>query len=217
MLISGKAVFFCNVIASKHVPDLYGRMLLMTLLYQASLRYYRDQLMILTSKKADKISSENVQKLRKEFMLFTNAYWFREVTSQIQGREVFTMQQQALELHRDYEFIKEEMERLDAYMQVQLNNELNESSLKLNTVVYVFTAISLWFSYTQIVFDNGILSQSKNWIFKLGFPERLINIARWLVPNVQGITIFFSTLAFVAIVSILVKHLISWLFKRKAN
>lgn len=214
----GGGGFFCKVIAPTHVPLIYGRMLLIALFYQASLRYYRDRLMLLTSEQADAISSENVQTLRKEFMLFTNAYWFRELTSQIQGREVFTLQQQALELQRDYEFIKEEMERLDAYMQGQLNNELNESSHKLNRVVCLFTLISLWFAYTQIVFDNGILSQTKNWLFKLGFlPECLIDMVRRLVPNVQGISMFFSTLAFVAIVYILVKHFINWLFNRKTN
>ena len=43
-----------------------------------------------------------------------------------QGREVFLKQQQALELHRDYEFIKEELERLDVYMQALFNKKLNK-------------------------------------------------------------------------------------------
>lgn len=220
----GAGRFFCKVIAPIHVPLIYGRMLLIALFYQASLRYYRDRLMKLASQQVDKISSENVQALRKEFMLFTNAYWFREVTSQIQGREVFAMQQQALELQRDYEFIKEEMERLDAYMQGQLSNELNASShqlnqysLKLNRVVFWFTAISLCFAYTQIIFDHGILSQTKSWLLKLGFSDGITDIARWFVSNVQGITIFFSTLAFVVIACLPVKYLINWLFRRKAN
>lgn len=177
----GQSGFFCNVIAPVHVPFIYGRMLLMALFYQASLRHYREKLMQVTSAISSNVDFDkvvdDVQTLRREFMLFTNGYWFRDVTSQIQGREVFLKQQQALELQRDYEFIKEELVRLDEYMDGQFDKQLGESSNKLNIAVYLFTIVSLWFTFTQMVFEEKFIAKGKEFVKLWTPPGRAVVFA----------------------------------------
>ncbi len=148
--------YFCNIIAKDHIPLIYGRMLLMTLFYQASLRFYNRKVMLITEKlpQGNQTIEESllfeIQQLRKEFIRFTNVYWFHDVTSQIQGQEIFDKQQQALELNRDYAFIKDEMERLDEYLQGCYNLESTKSSGKLNTILFSFTCAALILTIYEI-------------------------------------------------------------------
>jgi len=144
--------------ARLHVPYIYGRMLLMTLFYQASLRHYNCLIMQVTKKLSLMEDGQNidsiikdVQKLRKEFIRFTNVYWFHEVTSQIQGQEIFKLQQQALELNRDYEILKDEMERMDEYLQGLHSQKMDKYSKNLNHILIVFTVVALLFAFFQII------------------------------------------------------------------
>ena len=127
----GQDWFFCNITAPKIIPHIYGRMLLLTLFYQASLRHYnhrlteQTRLLVKENKNNRNIRLKAIQNLRKDFISFTNVYWFHDVTAQTQGQEIFRLQQQALELQREYAFIKEEMARLDEYLQGDFNKDLN--------------------------------------------------------------------------------------------
>jgi hypothetical protein len=77
---------FCTVIAPKIVPHIYGRMLLLTLFYQASLRHYNDRLteqtrlLVEENRNNRNIRLKEIQALRKDFISFTNVYWFHDVT-----------------------------------------------------------------------------------------------------------------------------------------
>lgn len=146
----GSGVFFSDVIVKDHVPLIYGRMLMITLFYQASLRFYNRQVMHITEDMQEctcyiyymcyrKIQNK-VSNLRKNFIRFTNVYWFHDVTSQIQGQEVFKLQQQALELKREYDFIKDEMERMDEFLQGKYNQMMGAVSLLL-AILAIFISL----------------------------------------------------------------------------
>jgi len=142
--------FFNNVIAPSHVPYIYGRMLTLALFYQMALRHYNRRINYATKQLSKNGETTEFQRLRKPFILFTNSYWFREVTNQVQGIEVFNLQTQALGLEAEYSLIKDEMERADEYSGVLRSEELNKRILWLSTVATVLGVIAVVLSIYQI-------------------------------------------------------------------
>jgi hypothetical protein len=117
----GAGSFYCNIVAPRHVPYSYERMLIAALFYQGSLRHYSREISLATHDLTDKPwwrgwPGAGFHALREEFITFTNRYWFQELTPQLQGKRIFQLQQAALGLTGEYEFIKEEMERADEFM-----------------------------------------------------------------------------------------------------
>lgn len=120
--------FFRDPIASKHIPYLYDRMLIQALFYQASLRHYDHEITrkttdLLESQKPEKTKKDrrtalqDIQQQRGDFIEFTNQYWFREVTNQMQGKEIFRLQQQGLGLQEHYALLQDEIIHTNEYLQ----------------------------------------------------------------------------------------------------
>lgn len=128
--------FFNNIIAPSHVPYIYGRMLLLALFYQATLRNFNRRVSYATRVLSESGEPKHFRELRKKFILFTNNYWFREVSNQTQGIEVFDLQTKNLGLEKEYALIKDEMERADEYS-VTLRTE------KFNTTAFLFVLVTL--------------------------------------------------------------------------
>ena len=125
----GSGDFFCDVIAPRHVPYSYERMLILCLFYQTSLRRFSR----LISEKTRELTAGETARgfgvdafgvMRKDFIDFTNRYWFHEVTSQLQGKRMFQLQQKAMGLEQEYQFIKDEMERADEFAATRRNEQI---------------------------------------------------------------------------------------------
>jgi len=134
--------FFYNVIAPSHVPYVYGRMLILALFYQMALRHYNRRINYATKQLSENRKTTEFQRLRRQFIRFTNTYWFREVSSQVQGIEVFDLQTKALGLEKEYALIKDEMERADEYSTALRSEELNLRSEELNKRILWLTTIA---------------------------------------------------------------------------
>ena len=149
----GYGWFFNNIIAPGHVPYVYGRMLLLALFYQASLRHYQRWVTLATEKligKERKLGSVDLRDTRQKFIEFTNNYWFREITYHIQGREIFAKQVAALELKEEYDLIKDEMERADEFLESKYARDMN---LDMNFLTWIgggFAFFSLVLTSMQI-------------------------------------------------------------------
>jgi hypothetical protein len=60
-----------------------------------------------------------VKELRKDFLRFSNVWYFRELTNQDQGIEMFDMHRKAYELDELYGGVKEEIERLNEFVEME--------------------------------------------------------------------------------------------------
>jgi hypothetical protein len=143
--------FFNNVIAPSHIPYIYGRMLTLALFYQMALRHYNRRINYATKQLSEDEKTTEFQRLRKQFIRFTNSYWFREVTSQVQGIEIFNLQTQALELEAEYSLIKDEMERADEYSNALRSEESAKRSEELDKQVHKLTKISVRLAAVALV------------------------------------------------------------------
>jgi len=139
----GFGYFFNNVIAPSHVPYIYGRMLTLALFYQATLRHYNRRINHAMKQLSEDRKTTEFQRLRREFIRFTNSYWFRKVSCQLQGIEIFNLQTQALGLEAEYSLMKDEMERAYEYSTTLRSEELNKKVLWLTGTGVVLTAVAV--------------------------------------------------------------------------
>ncbi len=142
----GYGWFFTNVIAREHVPYHYQRMLIQALFYQLTLRNYNRRITHATHllvKNSSPDPSQHFRNLRRQFIEFTNNYWFHEVTLTIQGREIFERQMKVLALDTEYGQIKEEMERADEYVQSIRDRSMNERMAAAGWIAGVLAVAAL--------------------------------------------------------------------------
>jgi hypothetical protein len=111
----------------------YYMMSIIALYYRCALIDFADRSSLVTTElvKDWKDKKGSARKLRKDFLTFSNVWYFRELTNQDQGIEMFDMQRQAYELDELYEGVKEEIERLNAFVELEQDKKETKAINKL--------------------------------------------------------------------------------------
>jgi len=170
---------FRSFIAPEHIPHIYDRMLIQALFYQASLRHYDDLICQETSTLIEKTDFKAMRDQRKEYIQFTNQYWFHQLTEQMQGKEIFALQQNALGLKEHYEILKDQLERTEEYLQTEHEERVSERGSQLTHYGLIFAGLALY--YTLLTFikdavktaDGSLWTCTGQWLNQyLGFLSR---------------------------------------------
>ncbi len=155
---------FRNQMAPDHIPHIYDRMLIQALFYQASLRHY-DQLIC---NETDKLLKDDdikaIGEQCKAFVAFTNQYWFHQLTTQMQGKEIFSLQQKALGLQSHYAILKDELERTDEYLQTRREIKIAEITDKITKYGLLLALLALYYAILPIINDAVKTSTSSLWL-----------------------------------------------------
>jgi len=159
----GYGYHFNEVTAPKHIPYLYERMLIMTLFYQASMQHYERRITAQTSEEINNKKSHAFQDLRAEFIQFTNQYWFHEVNNQMQGLDIFRLQQESLRLDSSYEFLKEEMERADEFSQTKGNLRLQRAAHNLTLIGATLAFPAVLYPLIQLLVATTASGEMQNY------------------------------------------------------
>jgi len=178
--------FFNNVIAPSHVRYVYGRMTLLNLFYQMTLRHYSRRISHATQALSKRRDLNGFREVRKEFILFTNNYWFRDVTNQIQGQEIFELQTKGLGLAKEYELIKDEMERADEYAAALRADSFNKAAATLASVALIVAMVAVW--VTVLTVNPG----AQEWSGFHWFKEQAVTLS-------VGITGFLTMVVMIVI------------------
>lgn len=149
----GGGWFFNTTIAPKHIPNLYDRMLIQALFYQASLRYYDQTITASTSQLLDHQQTDAIEGQYERFIRFTNQYWFRDLTQQMQGKMIGHLQQQGLGLTTHYEQILDELNRTSDFLQAKQELALAKSSRALTRYGAIFAFLAIYFAIIPILKD----------------------------------------------------------------
>jgi hypothetical protein len=157
----GSGVYFNKILAPVHVRFIYERMLIQALLYKASLHLYSHQVALSTEALRNN-NRKPIRQLHKDFIQFTNQYWFHEVTAQMQGKQLFALQQSQLGLHSQYAIIKEELERTDEYLDSEYQTEM-QSKANLWAVIAGFVGFyAIWLQLLPYFGVNSLYDSSKS-------------------------------------------------------
>ena len=108
--------WFQNPTATVHVPYVYAKMQIQILFYRLTLQHLDRCIAVATRRlKESKGKSEDFTDLRLSLIEFTNEYWFRELTPQLQGKEITKLMIEQQGLNEKYELIKDKLDRANDY------------------------------------------------------------------------------------------------------
>ena len=114
MVFLGFGDFALRPIHANHMRTMYRRMFLVVLFYQAILAGFALELKEKPLSEKDKVVEQAYQRLRRRLLFFTNNLWFRRVSSQVQGVELFDLLTRQFGLDSEYRLIAQKIERAEA-------------------------------------------------------------------------------------------------------
>ncbi len=145
MVALGAKDFMFETVIFKHVRTLYTRMLELVLLQRSSrLRFSAEVTKVGIMKKAEhQRIADHISSLYKEYMLYMNQIYFREVTSQDQGIEFYQLFLEQFGCTKQISDLEEELGELHNYYHLLLARKRNRNAEILNIIAATLLPASL--------------------------------------------------------------------------
>lgn len=127
----------------QHIKTMYYRMVSLVLAQRVLSLYYSREISEITKElDEDKLSNEQLRKrvniLNRDYLRFVNNIYFREVTSQDQGIELYDLMQKQMNIKRDEEGLSTEVEQLYHYVTMTNDEQRNNVTEKLSIIATLF-------------------------------------------------------------------------------
>lgn len=131
----------------KYFETIYARMAELVLMQRATVLTFSERVNMISNydnnKKADREHAQKeVNKLCKDYIVFKNQFYFKEVTAQDQGIEMYDMLQKSLRLEEMVKDLDEDIQELYQYHSILEEQEGNRKAQKLNDIMSFFTPAS---------------------------------------------------------------------------
>lgn len=125
--------------------NIYARMVELVLIQRASMLRFSEevtQVSHLSHKEID-IISKRISSLYKEYIHFVNQIYFREVTAQDQGIELYDLLQKNLQMEEYVKDLDGEIEELHQYVSLMDDRDRNKKATQLNYLAAFFLPVSI--------------------------------------------------------------------------
>jgi hypothetical protein len=165
-----------------HINDLYSNMCALCLVQRASLLKFSDDISEiakdLKSSHYDNKVDKKIDKLHRDYIRFKNTVYFREVSAQEQGIEIYNKIQESFEIPKDIDRIGESINNL---------RELSKSykSESLNSILYIIAIVGVFFGLDQMLMSDiqfSLLDNFKDYK-SIGILELLFNKIKNIFQN----------------------------------
>ncbi|MCX8027982.1 MAG: hypothetical protein N3A62_09050 [Thermodesulfovibrionales bacterium] len=151
----------------------YYQMAILNLFYRCALIDFAERSSKVTRdliKKGDWTSNNEVKKLRHDFLKFSNVWYFKEVTNQEQGIEMFEMQRKAYEIDELFKGVKEEIEKLDEFIRIEQSEKEQKAINELTMIATPLLILSLLTGFMGMNLEGGMFKVIKEgkgfeWVF----------------------------------------------------
>lgn len=138
----------------QHLQRMYYQMVILCLVQRASLLRFRNDLKLLTIEARNAVNNKNLNEdivdksadLYLRFLDFMNQIYFREVTPQIQGDEIYEMIQKQMRIRPEVEALDREISELNAYIESTQTQGINRAA----SYLVPLTIVSLLFGFIGI-------------------------------------------------------------------
>ena len=147
-IYSGFGAFFKDE-TFNHFNKMYYQLTLIALFYRVSLLDFLERLSKTTQCLIRRFWKDNFNKLRKDFVRFTNIYWFQELTNQDQGIEIFDLHKKAFQFEELYSEIKEEIKHADELMTQIFQRRVTTIGLVLTFLTIIVGCLSINFAHIK--------------------------------------------------------------------
>ena len=129
--LSKNDYFTKNVLPLPHMKSIYFQMITLLLVQRASLLRFSDEITAISDVRGENPSSEKIASLFKNYLRFVNKLYFKEVTAQDQGIELYDKAIDILNIKRDIEDLRQEIGTLNNYAFLEQEREEKEEMNKL--------------------------------------------------------------------------------------
>ena len=129
--LSQNSDFTRDVLPLPHMKTMYFQMFTLLLAQRASLLRFSDEITAISDVREKSPSTENIAVLYKNYLRFVNKLYFKEVTAQDQGIELYDKALDILNIKRDIEDLRQEIGSLNGYAFMEQEREEKEEMFKL--------------------------------------------------------------------------------------
>ena len=128
-----------------HMRTIYSRMFELVILQRASMLRFSGEVTKVSALKGDdnKKISERIASLYKEYIRFINQIYFRSVTAQDQGIEMYEMLLRQFDSIAQIKDLDEEISELHQYVSLMIDQRRNENGEILNILATIFLPATL--------------------------------------------------------------------------
>lgn len=147
---------------SLHMQTIYYTMAVLNLAQRASALRFSGEVATLTDlgKCDSKDISIRIQDLNLNYIEFINKVYYREISPEIQGIEVYNHFQKAMNIEGDVTDLKMEINELYQYVSMVQDKERNDEAEILNKVAFIFLPISVVFG----ILGSSFFSEDLSWV-----------------------------------------------------
>lgn len=200
--LSNASTFSQSVLPLPHVKTMYFQMFTLLLAVRASTLRFSEEVTALSDipEKYDSNLSDNVSRLYKNYIRFVNKLYFREVTAQEQGIELYNKACELMKIHENVKDLDAEIAELHSYIDLKEEKKRNETLRFISKIGAVLLPPSLMaglFGMNVLTFDDN---STRNEIFAFslvilsGFVGYSFTIENKLKNNIINIIKQYKTL-----------------------
>lgn len=163
-----------------YFESIYVRMVELVLMQRATVLKFSERINMISEHDASKskdreLIQKEVNRLCQDYIVFKNQFYFKEVTAQDQGIEMYDMLQKSLRLEEMVKDLDEDIQELYQYHSILEEQDGNRKAQTLNVILGVFTpaafVVSL-LSYNHFISWGGHSERIKAMMtaFVIGIP-----------------------------------------------
>lgn len=132
--------YFCESVLSVHMKTIYSRMIELVLVQRASMLKFSEEVTKVSNlkKKDDSMVALRIGALYKEYIRFINQIYFKEVTTQDQGIELYNLLLEQFDSDKRIKDLDEEIGELHGYITLIISNSRNIKATWLNIIAAIF-------------------------------------------------------------------------------
>lgn len=145
MICISNTSFFSKNILATHIRTIYARLFELLIVQKASVLRFSGEVTEISSlngKNEDKIS-KNISSLYKEYIKFVNQIYFRSVTVQDQGIELYDLLSKQFDTEKQIKALDEEINELNQYAASLTDEKRNKNGYYLNILAAIFLPLTL--------------------------------------------------------------------------
>lgn len=163
---------FCEYVLSTHMQTIYSRMIELVLIQRASMLKFSEEVTKVSNLKGkdEVMIAHRIGSLYKEYIRFMNQIYFKEVTTQDQGIELYSLLLKQFKSDKQVKELDEEIGELHSYISLIIDNSRNIKASRLNIIAAIFVTPTLLATlFGMNALENGIFDyQYSHYLWQIG-------------------------------------------------
>jgi Mg2+ and Co2+ transporter CorA len=187
VVLSDNRYEFSKKTLLNHVKTLYFQMVILLLATRASILRFSDEITAISDIDADKDTVKKISNLYKNYLRFKNKLYFKEVTPQEQGIELYDQLRDVMRIDNDINDLSNEISSLYSYAFMLQEKEEKEQMNTLTKLGTIFLPPSLIAGiFGMNIFPENSVDNCIGWIISFG----LMFGTTWWLSKIHNIEVY---------------------------